>query len=232
MGHTVKIMAPQFVKPYVKNNKNDMNDAEAICEAVTRPTMNFVPMKTVEQQDMLLVHRARELAVRQRTALSNQIRGLLAEYGVTMNQGFSQLRKLPELLDKNEDNLSLKALDFFKSLHERFKQMDEDLKKYDQEIKTSSIDDARCIELEKIPGIGPLTATALVGSMGDASVFKNGREAAAWLGLTPKQHSSGHKIRLGGITKRGDSYLRKLLIHGARTVIKTCEKRSDRLGKL
>lgn len=228
LGHTVKIMSPQFVKPYIKSNKNDENDSEGIAEAVTRPNMKFVPIKTVEQQDMLLLHRARELAIKQRTAQSNQIRGLLAEYGIVIAKGLCQIKKLPVILENNQDKLSVQADAIFKQLHEHFKVFDEQVERYDQQIKHLAANDVVCCQLMELEGIGPITASAAVATIGDAKAFKRGREVAAWIGLVPKQHSSGNKERLLGISKRGDKYLRKLLIHGARSVVKTCEKKTDR----
>lgn len=228
MGHTVKIMSPQFVKPYVKSNKNDAKDAEAIAEAVTRPTMRFVPIKTIEQQDVLLLHRARELAIKQRTAQSNQIRGYLAEYGVVIPQGLPHVHKLPEILDSNDEKLSAMAKGIFLQLYEQFKRYDDQAKYYDKQIRDHAQNDSRCIAIQDIEGIGPITASAIVATIGDPKAFKNGREVSAWLGLVPKQHSSGNKIILGSITKRGDRYVRTLLIHGARAVIKTCDNKTDK----
>lgn len=228
MGHTVKMMSPQFVKPYIKSNKNDRNDACGIAEAVTRPNMRFVPIKKVEQQDILLSHRARELAIRQRTAQANQLRGLLAEYGVIIPQGIVHLKKMVKILDDNQNKLTVKSREIFMRLYEQFKIYDTQVKTYDKEIEYSAKQNANCREIMKIEGIGSLTASAVVASIGDAKVFKNGREVAAWLGLVPRQHSSGNKIQLSGISKRGDRYVRTLLIHGARTVVKNCEKKTDK----
>lgn len=228
MGHTVKMMAPQFVKPYVKTNKNDANDAEGIAEASTRPSMKFVPIKTIEQQDILLVHRARQLVVKQRTAQANQIRGLLAEYGIILAKKMAYIKTIPELLEKHADKLTAYAQQLFSQLYEQFKAYDNAVLAYDKEINQLAKRDPRCRELMKIEGVGPITASAAVATIGDASVFKNGREVSAWLGLVPKQHSSGNKIVLGGISKRGDRYLRTLLIHGARSVVKTCGKKNDK----
>lgn len=229
-GHTVKMMAPQFVKPYVKSNKNDQNDAEGINEAVTRPSMRFVPIKQIEQQDILLIHRCRQLLMKQKTALSNQIRGLLAEYGIVIPQGMSQIKILPEILDMNKNKLTTRATSIFIRLHEQFKTLEEQIDGYDKDIEQHANEDARCIEIQKLKGIGPITASAVVATIGDPGVFKNGREVSAWFGLVPKQHSSGNKIRLGGISKRGDRYIRTLLIHGARSVVNMCEKRTDKLS--
>jgi transposase len=228
MGHEVKIISPQFVKPYVKSNKNDANDAEAIAEAVTRPTMRFVPLKTVEQQGILLLHRARELAVKQRTAQGNQIRGLLAEFGIVVAQGLSQLNRLPEILEAHENQLGLACIEIFNRLYEQLKAYHDEVKYYQQKIKKHADAEPGCVEIQKIEGVGPITASAIVAALGDTSVFKNGREVSAWLGLVPKQHSSGNKMRLGGITKRGDRYIRKLLVHGARSVVNTCETKTDK----
>jgi transposase len=226
-GHEVKMMAPQFVKPYIRSNKNDRNDARGIAEAVSRPDMKFVPIKTIEQQDTLLLHRARQLAIKQRTAQANQIRGLLAEYGVILPRNIGHIQKVPALLEEQTEALSAFAKQVFKKLYEQFQQYDREVKEYDQQIERRAKQDVRCQELMKIEGVGPLTASAAVATIGDATVFKNGREVAAWLGLVPKQHSSGETIRLGGISKRGDRYMRTLLIHGARAVVKTCEKKMD-----
>ncbi|SJZ95937.1 IS110 family RNA-guided transposase, partial [Legionella maceachernii] len=191
MGHTVKMMSPQFVKPYVKSNKNDANDAEAIAEAVTRPTMRFVAIKKMAQQDVLLLHRAKELAVKQRTAQANQIRGFLAEYGIIVAQGIHRLWKLPEILDSNEDKISSCSKRIFLQLYEQLKIYDEQAKYYDKEIREQAKTDPRCVAIQSIEGIGPITASAIVATIGDPTVFRNGREVAAWLGLVPQQRSSG-----------------------------------------
>lgn len=230
MGHTVKMMAPQFVKPYIKSNKNDQNDAAGINEAVTRPTMKFVPLKQIEQQDILLIHRCRELAIKQRTALSNQIRGLLLEYGVVMARGISNMTRLPTILDMNKDKLTDKSITAFTALYEQFKNYDNQVDKYDKEITKQVTQDVRCKEIQKIRGIGPITASAIVATIGDVNVFKNGREVSAWLGLVPKQHSSGNRIKLRGISKRGDRYIRTLLIHGGRSVVNRCQNKTDKLN--
>ena len=226
MGHTTKMMAPHFVKPYIRSNKNDRNDARGIAEAVTRPDMKFVPIKTVSQQDTLLLHRARNLLIKQRTALSNQIRGLLAEYGVVIPKGISHVKKLVEILDT--DSLTIKAKSVFKKLYEQFNRFNTEIAEYEKENEAFVKQDAVCQEIMKIEGVGPLTASAVIATIGDPKAFKNGREVAAWLGLVPKQHSSGNTIRLSGISKRGDRYVRTLLVHGARSVVNNCEKKSDK----
>lgn len=228
MGHTVKMMSPQFVKPYVQSNKNDKNDAKGIAEAMSRPNMKFVPIKTVEQQDMQLVHRARALLIKQRTALSNQIRGLLAEYGVILPKGISYIRnQLGTVLAADDSELTIAAREVFQRLKEQFDSLEKQVNVYETKIKEQAKQDERCQRLMKIEGMGPITATAAVATIGDAKVFSSGREMAAYLGLVPKQHSSGNTIRLGGITKRGDRYLRTLLIHGARSVVRVSGKKED-----
>jgi len=230
-GHDVKMMPPQFVKPYVMSNKNDKNDAKGIAEAVTRPDMKFVAVKNIEQQDVLLLHRCRELAIKQRTALANQIRGLLAEYGVIIPKGIGELEKLPEILEINQSKLTFKTKQIFMRLHEQFKTYTKQVNDYYDEIEKQANADPRCKEVQAIEGIGPITASAIVATIGDPSVFKNGREVSAWLGLVPRQHSSGNKIRLGSISKRGDRYVRLLLIHGARSVVKVCENKTDKKNR-
>jgi transposase len=227
-GHTVKIMAPQFVKPYIKSNKNDRNDAGGIAEAVTRPDMRFVAIKMIEQQDVLLSHRARELAIKQRTAQANQLRGLLAEYGVIIPTGIRYIKNMMQILEDNYDKLTAKSHEIFVRLYEQFKVYDAQVTTYDKEIEYAAKQDVKCKEIMKIEGIGPLTASAAVATIGDARSFKNGRELSAWLGLVPKQHSSGNKVRLSGVSKRGDRYVRTLLIHGARSVVKRCEMKTDK----
>jgi transposase len=229
-GHEVRMMAPQFVKPYVKSNKSDRNDAEAIAEACSRPHMRFVSVKTISQQDILILHRARELAVSQRTAQSNQIRGFLNEYGIILPVGKSAINKLMELIEKHASLTSV-MIALIKELHATYKIFDSQVKKYDNQLEVFAKQNPICLELQKISGVGPLTASAMIATVGDAKKFKNGRELSAWLGLVPKQHSSGNKIRLGGISKRGDSYMRKLLIQGARTSVKVCENKTDKLNK-
>jgi transposase len=232
LGHTVKLIAPQFVKPYVKGNKNDANDAEAICEAVGRPTMRFVPIKTVEQQNVQALHRIRTELVRQRTAKVNQIRGLLGEYGIVARQGVAVLRKaLPEILEDAENGLMSDFRALLAGLREDLVYLDERVMTLDQTINTlaNSHSDAR--RLLKLRGVGPITATALIASLGDGHLFQRGREASAWIGLVPGQHSSGGKDRLLGISKRGDAYLRTLLIHGARSAIRAAKGKEDSLSR-
>jgi transposase len=229
LGHTVKLMAPQFVKPYVKTNKHDMADAEAICEAVTRPNMRFVPIKTVDQQAILAVHRVRQGLVKARTAQANQIRGLLAEMGVVIPKGIKHLFCLvPSLLDEAGDVLPASFCQLILRLLAHLKELKRQVDELELEIVRWHRQNEASRNLETIPGMGPITASALVASVGDARNFKNGRQLAAWLGLVPKQHSTGGKTRLQGISKRGDCYLRTLLIHGARAVTKYAERRPER----
>lgn len=166
--------------------------------------------------------------MKQRTAHSNQIRGLLAEFGVVIAKGLSHLDRLPEILEEHQNKLSLVSTEAFLQLHEQLKIYSKQVDDYDKKIKKHAATDPRCIAVQKIEGVGPITASAIVATISDPSVFKNGREVSAWLGLVPKQHSSGNKIVLGGITKRGDRYVRKLLVHGARSIVKTCENKTDK----
>jgi transposase len=228
LGHTVKLIAPQFVKPYVKTNKNDAADAEAICEAVGRPSMRFVPIKNTEQQALLGLHRARKGFVIERTAQANQIRGLLTEFGLVIPVGIRSIaRKLPELLEDAENGLSAASRALFARLFEHFRALDRQVEELEREINAWHREDTASQRLQAIPGIGPLTASALVASVGDAKVFHNGRQFAAWLGLVPRQISSGGKTNLLGISKRGDTYLRTMLIHGARSVLLHLKRHPD-----
>lgn len=230
-GHTVKLIAPQFVKPYVKSNKNDAADAEAICEAVGRPNMRFVPIKNTEQQSVLGWHRARQGFVAARTAQANQIRGLLTEFGLVIPAGIRCIeRKVPEFLEDAENGLSGASRALFARLLEHFRELDRQVKELEQEINAWHREDTASQRIQAIPGIGPLTASALVASVGDAKVFHNGRQFAAWLGLVPRQDSSGGKTNLLGISKRGDTYLRTMLIHGARAVLVGLRRHPDRAG--
>lgn len=228
MGHTVRLMAPQFVKPYVKTNKNDAADAEAICEAVGRPNMRFVPVKNVEQQAVLALHRVRQAFVRARTAQANQIRGLLGEFGLIVPQGIGYIAtRVPELIEDGANELPgafrlliLRLLDHLKELDRQVEELEDRIHAWHRSSDLSR-------KLAMVPGIGPITASALVASIGDAKNFDGGRQVAAWLGLVPRQHSSGGKSNLLGMSKRGDTYLRTLLIHGARSVIYRVTQRAD-----
>jgi transposase len=223
----VKLMAPQFVKPYVKTNKNDAADAEAICEAVSRPTMRFVPIKTGEQQAVLALHRARAGFVKARTAQANQIRGLLGEYGLTIPQGIRHItQRLPAILEDGENELPGVFRALLLRLGEHLQALDRQVDELEEQIAAWHRENEASRRLAQIPGIGPLTASALVATVGDAKGFRNARQLAAWLGLVPRQHSTGGKALLLGISKRGDSYLRTLLIHGARSVVRVAERKA------
>lgn len=229
LGHTVKLMAGQFVKPYCKGGKNDANDAAGICEAVSRSDMHFVAVKSEEQQALLMVHRARSLLVSNRTALGNQIRGQLGEFGIVVPQGVNKLYgALPQILEDAENGLPCVARRVLSELLEEFRALTQRLDWYDGQIEQVAKESEPAQRLMKLEGVGPLTATAAVASIGDAHVFKSGRNYAASLGMVPRQNSSGGKTRLGPITKRGDSYLRKLLVHGARAYLRTVDKKTDR----
>lgn len=231
-GYTVKLIAPQFVKPYVKSNKNDANDAEAICEAMSRPQMRFVSVKTVEQQDIQAVHRIRADIGTQRTAKANQIRGLTSEYGLIAPREVSQLRAaIPCWLEDAENGLGARFRRLLGDLWDDLMILDDRMKEMDDEIASIAAADPVAKRLQQLRGVGPVIATALLATVGDATQFANGRQMAASLGLTPRQHSSGGKERLLGISKRGNSYLRMLLIHGARSMIRTAKGKEDRLSQ-
>lgn len=228
MGHTVKLIPAQFVKPYVKSNKTDAADAEAICEAVARPTMRFVAIKHPEQQAVLSMHRVRRALVKTRTAQANQIRGLLAEFGLVAPRGIAQIRHaVPDLIEDASNELPGTMRILIDRLLEHFRAIDEQIKGIEKQINAWHKNDSASQRLAKVPGIGPLAASALAATIGDIRVFKNGRHMAAWLGLVPKQHSTGGKPNLLGISKRGDTYLRTLLIHGSRAVVHWAQRRAD-----
>jgi transposase len=227
-GHTVRLMAAQFVKPYVKTNKNDVADAEAICEAVSRPNMRFVPIKSLEQQSVLSLHRVRQGFVKARTAQANQIRGLLGEFGLIIPKGIWNItQRVPALLEDASNELPMTLRQLVDRLTEHLKELDRQVRELEQHIIAWHRNSELSQKLEHIPGIGPLAATALVASIADAKSFKNGRQVSAWLGLVPRQNSSGGKPTLLGISKRGDRYLRTLLIHGARSAILAAQRRND-----
>jgi transposase len=229
MGHTVRLMAAKFVHPYRKSQKNDGNDAEAICEAVGRPSMRFVPVKSAEQQALLTVHRVRGELVQARTALINQLRGLLVEFGIVMPKGRYQFRAQVGgwLSDERVPSLARQVLS---ELNARIRSLDQDILGYDRRLEAIARQSEAVQRIMAIGGVGPITATAMVASIAEAKVFKNGRELAAWLGLVPRQYSTGGKPRLGRITKRGDVYLRTLLVHGARAALTMMARRGDRLA--
>jgi transposase len=232
MGHEVKLMNPQFVKPYVKNNKNDARDAEAIVEAVTRPTMRFIPIKTVAQQNLGALISVRNGLIRRHTEVSNRLRGLLAEQGVVCKQGDASLRAcLSEILLGGIKAFYPVPL-WIKDMQEELTTLKKRIKIYDDELKSHATVSETVKRLLEIPGVGKLTASTIEAKIGDVNSFKSGRDLAAFLGLVPRQHSSGGKDQMGGISKRGDSYLRSLLIHGARSVIQWTLKHNKGEGTL
>ena len=225
-GHPVKMMSPQFVKPYRKSDKNDRNDAEAICEAVTRPSMRFVAVKSVEQQDMLTLHRVREGLMKERVALINRIRGSLSEYGIVIPKNACNLRHaLPLILEDAGNGLTTMARQVFNELYEDLGVREERIAQLENSIRALGSQHEVVRRLETIPGVGPLSATAMFATVGDAKQYRNGRQLAASIGLVPRQSSSGGRQRLLGITKRGDKYLRKLLVHGARSIATRAERK-------
>lgn len=228
-GHTVKLIAPQYVKPYVKTNKNDYNDAEAICEAASRPNMHFVPVKSSRQQATQLLHRLRSQVIKQRTEIINEIRAALLEDGITVAQGIGKLRsQLPGILEDAENGLDHVSRELISELSEQLTDLDKRIRGYDDKVQEQASSDEDCRRLMTIPGFGPLIATAIKSAMGSTDNFKSGRHFAAWLGLVPRQCSTGGKPRLLGISKRGNVYLRTLLIHGARAVLYRVKSDNDK----
>ncbi|WP_299751828.1 IS110 family transposase [uncultured Tateyamaria sp.] len=228
LGHEVRLISPQFVTPYVKSNKNDRNDAEAICEAIGRPSMRFVPVKSAEQLEIQAVHRIRQRLVSDRTRLVNQIRGLLAEHGLVVARDISRIRRaLAQIADGVDHILGALLVELARDVREELIELDQRIATYTKRIRELFRSNEMCQRIGRIEGIGPITATALVAAIGDRTCFKNGRQFAAWLGLVPKQLSSGGRSRLFGISKRGDRYLRTLLIHGARAVLRKSAGKTD-----
>jgi len=221
LGHEVRLMPPQFVKPYVKSQKNDAADAEAICEAVQRPSMRFVPVKSAERQAVILLHRTRDLLIRQRSSLISAIRAHFAEFGITASGGMRNIDRLLALLQTEgaERRLPAIAAEMLGVLAAQLRAVAERVDEVETRLLAWHRADETSRRLQSVPGIGPVTASALVATVGDPSQFGSGRQFAAWLGLVPQQRSSGGKERLGGISKRGDGYLRRLLVHGARAVV-------------
>lgn len=221
LGHEVRLMPASYVKPYVKRQKNDATDAEAICEAVTRPTMRFVPVKSQEQQSVLMLHRVRELLIRQRTMLVNALRGHLAEFGVVTRQGIVGVSTLIALVeDQDADLLPPLAQAALRPIVGQLREVHEKVSEMDRQIHAWHRSNELSRRLETIPGIGPITASAIAATVSDATLFKSGRQLAAWIGLVPRQNSSGGKDRLGRISKQGDPYLRRLLVVGAHAVLR------------
>jgi transposase len=230
-GHEARLMPAQYVKPYVKTNKNDYIDAEAIAEAVARPTMRFVPIKTDEQLDMQSLHRVRERWVARRTAIVNQIRGLLLERGITLRKGRRHVdAALPEILEDATSKLSGALRILLAQLKLELDQMAMRIDEADAVLNKTAHENAACQRLVAIPGIGPVTATALIAAIGNGAAFRKGREFAAWMGVVPREHSTGGKQKLLGISKRGNSYLRTLFIQGARAVLQQCTKQASGLS--
>lgn len=227
LGHDVRLMPPQFVRPYVKSNKNDAADAEACCEAVQRPGMRFVPIKTVEQQAALALHRIRDHLVRQRTATTNALRGHLAEYGIVAQVQRTGLKQLIDIVVDDRDgkiDAALKPL--LGMLVDAIRAADLRIAELDRQMKDAARNSEACRRLVEVPGVGPLIATAVVAAVCDDKRFSSGRHFAAWLGLTPKQHSSGGKERLLGISKRGDAYMRRQFVNGARSLVRIADGRT------
>ena len=220
LGHDVRLIPAQYVKPFLKGHKDDFRDAEAISEAVQRPTMHFVAIKTPEQSDLLSLHRVRSRLVRQRTAIINQIRGFLLERGITVRQGPAPLRKaLPEVLSSPPHALSPRILRLIADLDEDWRRLDQRIQVLSAEIKSLSQNDPACQRLMTVPGIGPIISSAVLAAIGTGSGFKQGRDFAAWLGLVPKQESTGDRTKLGRISKRGNKYLRTLFVQAAHVVL-------------
>jgi len=231
-GYTVKLIPPQFVKPYVKSNKNDARDAEAICEAMSRPNMRFVTVKTIDQQDIQATHRIREEFKGRRTAKANQIRGLVAEYGLVAPKRLSSLRAaIPCWLEDAENGLTHYFRSLLHGLWNDLLALDDRMCEMDKTIRRLAKDNEDCVRLEQLRGIGPMTSTAMIATVGDARQYHKSRQMAAGIGITPRQHSSGDKHRLLGISKRGDVYLRTLMIHGARSVVASAKHKDDPLSR-
>jgi len=225
LGHEVRMMPARYVKPYVKRNKNDMADAEAICEAVTRPTMRFVPIKTPEQQSILMLHRTRELFVRQRIMLVNALRAHLAEFGIVAGVGRNGLEKLLQVVENDQDErVPREARDCLLALRDQLTLAKQQILEADRRILAWHRSSELSRRLDEIPGVGPLIATTLVASIPDPQAFRSGRDLSAWIGLVPRQNSTGGKERLGHISKAGNRYLRKLLVVGALSVIKQAKQ--------
>lgn len=230
LGYSVRLIHPRFVMPFVKGSKNDAVDAEAIHEAALRPTMRFVPVKTTEQQDLQMLHRTRDRLITQRTGLINHIRGLLGEYGVVIPVGAFRFRKDIRTAI-SEASLSTLAKQSFNALIAEFEALDKRITEIDRKLVAICRTDERCKRLATLPGVGPVIATALIAAVDDGQHFSSGRALAAWIGLVPRQYTTGGKPRLGGIGKRGNQYLRRQLIHGARSVLIRISARSDRRAK-
>jgi len=230
-GHDVRLIPAQFVKPFLKSNKNDYLDAEAIAEAVERENMRFVPIKTDDQLDLQALHRVRERLVSRRTAVINQVRAFLLERGIVFRKGPAALRReMPAMLENADAQLSSRLRSLLAMLWQEWKQLEEQIGSLDAEIETICGNDAACQRLRQIPGVGPLVASATVAAIGNGAAFRKGRDFAAWLGLVPRQYSTGGRTKLLGISKRGNPYLRKMFIHGARAAVLRLKRDGSALG--
>lgn len=231
LGHRIGVMAAKFVAPYRKGGKNDNNDAEAICEAVRRPNIWFVPVKSADQQAVLCLHRVRQSVIKERTALINQLRGLLSEFGIVIAKGrYSAQTEIPRILEDADNGLPMLARQFIDDIWQRIQQANQQVLKYDRALYALVRTDPTAKRLMTIPGVGEQVATAISASVPDPRLFKNSRQFAAWLGLVPRQYTTGGHIRLGRITKRGDKYLRMCLVHGARAVIASLKDKQDQVS--
>jgi transposase len=231
-GHDARLIPAQFVKPFLKSNKNDFLDAEAIAEAVDRENMRFVPIKTDDQLDLQALHRVRERLVSRRTSVINQVRAFLLERGVVFRKGPATLRRqMPEILENADEQLSMRIRAVLAMLWEDWKELERQIESLNNDIERICANDAACQRLLQIPGVGPLVASALIAAIGNGAAFRRGRDLSAWLGLVPKQYSTGGKANLLGISKRGNPYLRKMFIHGARAAVARLRREGTRMGQ-
>lgn len=232
LGHRVKLIAPRFVKAYLKANKNDFNDAAAIAEAVQRPTMRFVAVRSIDQIDLQATHRVRARLVAERTSYVNQVRAFLLEYGVTIPIGRSSLdRRLPEILEDGENDVTPMMRSLLARLRAMISRVSAEIEELTRQLEDFSSADERCRRLRAIPGVGPLVASALVAAVGNGADFRRARDLAAWIGLVPRQHSTGGRPQLLGISKRGNRYLRRLLVSGARSIIQRVDRNAHAFGR-
>jgi transposase len=230
-GHDVKLIPAQFVRPFVKSNKNDFIDAEAIAEAVDRQNMRFVPIKTDDQLDLQALHRVRDRLITRRTSVINQLRAFLLERGLVFAKSPAKLReRMPDILENAEEDLTPRMRNLLALLWNEWKELELQIVEMNDEVEQIASSDPACQRLRQIPGIGPLVATAIVAAIGNGAAFRKGREFAAWMGLVPKQYSTGGKAKLAGISKRGNNYLRKILIHGARAVVLRSKRERIAMG--
>jgi transposase len=230
-GHDVKLIPAQFVKPFVKSNKNDFIDAEAIAEAVDRQNMRFVPIKTADQLDLQALHRVRDRLIARRTSVINQLRSFLLERGMTFSKTPAKLKlAMPEILENADANLTPRMRNLVSLLWSEWKDLEQQIIAMNAEVEQIASSDPACQRLRQIPGVGPLVATAIVAAIGNGAAFHKGREFSSWLGLVPRQHSTGGKARLFGISKRGNNYLRKILVHGARSAVLRVKRERSPFG--